>query len=72
MADPNVDTKAPPPPLDKPEEEQPTLTFHRTNGVECEDFINNVCCRALKQDKICDNDWLVVTIRGRRTEQGVL
>ncbi|KIO21100.1 hypothetical protein M407DRAFT_29254 [Tulasnella calospora MUT 4182] len=59
MADSNVDIKAPPPPLDEPEEEQPTLTFHGTNGVECEDFINNVRCRALEQGRIRDNDWLV-------------
>ncbi|KAG8915262.1 hypothetical protein FRC00_006130 [Tulasnella sp. 408] len=46
-------------PLDEPEDEQSTLTFHGTNGVECEDFINNVRCRALEQGKIRDSDWLV-------------
>ncbi|KAG8965699.1 hypothetical protein FRC00_003174 [Tulasnella sp. 408] len=56
MADSSVDTKAP---LDEPEDEQSTLTFHGTNGTECEDFINNVRCRALEQGKIRDNDWLV-------------
>lgn len=58
MADSNIDAKVPPAPLDEPEEEQSNLTFHGTNGVECENFINNVRCRALEQGKIRDNDWL--------------
>ncbi|KAG8934310.1 hypothetical protein FRC01_003823 [Tulasnella sp. 417] len=59
MVDSTTDAKAPPTPINEPDEEQPTLTFHGTNGVECEDFINNVRCRALEQGKIRDNDWLV-------------
>ncbi|KIO22116.1 hypothetical protein M407DRAFT_216913 [Tulasnella calospora MUT 4182] len=70
MADSTIDTKAPLPPLDEPEEEQPTLTFHGTNGVECEDFINNAC-RALEQDRIPDNYWLV-TFAGSCCRDGAL
>ncbi|KAG8974352.1 hypothetical protein FRC05_007513 [Tulasnella sp. 425] len=44
MVDVNVDAEA-------------VLTFHGTNGAECEDFINRVRCHALEQGEIRDNDW---------------